>query len=56
MCVYVSVNMCVCVCVCVCMYVSVNVCVYMQRLGGYQKCSPLYFLRQGLSLNLELTD
>jgi hypothetical protein len=54
-CVYVCVSVCVCECVCVC----VCVCVYIgQRsvLDVFLYCSPPYLLRQGLWLELGLTD
>lgn len=38
-----------CVCACVCED-------WRPTLGGFLNCFPLYFVRQGLSLNLELTD
>lgn len=46
--------MCVCLCVSVCLFrVFVHVWLILKALLN---CSPLYFLRQGLSLPLKLTD
>jgi len=60
--VYVRVCMCVCVyeCVCVCVCVCVvYMCIYMHvkarsKLVVFLNCSPLYALRQGLSLHPDL--
>jgi hypothetical protein len=62
MCVYVCVSVCmhvwiwcwcvcVCVCWCVCTFEGPEV-----DIRFFLNCSPLYFLRQHLSLNLELTN
>jgi len=56
---------CVCVCVCVCVYAHFenarmpSHAVHMEARGQYvlyHSYSPLYFLWQGLSMNLEFTD
>ena len=56
---------CVCVCVCACVHMCVGACTHMHvcahmceswnsMLRVFLRYSPLYFLRQGLSLKLEL--
>ena len=52
MCVCVYVCVCVCgICVCVCTYGAQR-----STSGNFLNYSPLYFFRQNLSLNLELTN